>query len=218
VPKLTLITPWGRDKSNYLPTIAASIRWECVGQWVIVYDLHGVPLASPQFADNQKVVEVFLDAPSSRYGNLQRQEAINRVTDGLVYMLDDDNAMHPEFWPWFATNAFLGHIYTFDQMRGSRRNPAQPAILRGSKPTYACIDTAQILFDRALVGNVSWAAAAYGADGMFIEALVARNRAKHIYVPQILAYHNFAQHHASGAPWTRLPWLRPNESLPVYDC
>lgn len=115
-----------------------------------------------------------------------------QFSDGPVYMLDDDNCMHPEFWPWFAANASLGHIYTFDQRRGSRRDAAQPAILRGNKPTFAC-DTAQILFDRALAGNVSWVADGYGADGMFIEALVAQNR-----------NHNFVQHHASGAPWTRL--------------
>jgi hypothetical protein len=202
-PKLTLITPWGRKKFDYLPVVAGSINWGCISQWIIVYDLHKLPVVSPQFKNNSKVLEVFNNAPTSAYGNLQRQEALNRVIDGMVYFLDDDNAMHPMFWQWYATNASLGRVYTFDQLRGK-----QPQLLRGNKPVKNCIDTAQLLLDKALVGNASWAAGAgqYNADGKFIQALVTQNRDKYTYVPEVLAYHNFAQHYHAGVPWTRLQW------------
>jgi hypothetical protein len=214
-PKLTLITPWGRKTLDYLPIVAGSINWGCTSRWIIAYDLHSVPLAIPQFKNNTKVLEIFYNAPTSASGNLQRQEALNRVTDGMVYFLDDDNAMHPMFWEWYAANASLGHVYTFDQLRGP-----EPQLLRGRNPVLNCIDTAQLLIDTALVGNVSWAAAAgsYDADGKFIQALIAQNRDKHVYVPQVLAYHNFAQHYHANISWTRLHGHTAAISKTTWPC
>jgi hypothetical protein len=110
-PELTLITPWGRNISGYTAIITRSIQWQCVYQWIIVYDLHSQPVATPQFGNNSKVLEIFHNAPASRYGNLQRQEALRHVSSGMVYFLDDENAMHEGFWKWFASIATLGHLH-----------------------------------------------------------------------------------------------------------
>ncbi|KAF6252406.1 hypothetical protein COO60DRAFT_528102 [Scenedesmus sp. NREL 46B-D3] len=214
-PKLTLVTPWGRQDNDLLPILLGSIRWECISLWVICYDLDRLRLVGPQFKNNSQVLELFNYAPTSAYGNLQRQEALNKVTDGMVYFLDEDNAMHPKFWQWYAANATLGHVYTFDQLRGP-----EPSLLRGRNPVPNCIDTAQILFDKALVGNASFGGhpGSDTGDGRFIQTVVAQNRDKHIYVPDVLCYHNFAKHWVAGVPWTRSMSHTANISTVHWDC
>lgn len=212
-PNLTLITPWSRNTSEYLHITESSIEWQCISRWIIVYDLHSRRVAAPQFSNNSKVLEIFLNAPASRFGNLQRQEALRHAPGGMVYFLDDDNAMHPRFWKWFAANATLGHVYTFDALRSK-----EPIFIKGDRPVLNCIDSAQILFDAGLVGNLTWIPHAYDADGLFIQALVAQNKAKHVYVPEVLAYHNYAQHYLAGHPWTRLESPNASVSNSTWPC
>lgn len=197
----------------YLNITKGSIEWQCIFRWIIVYDLDSLRVATPQFRNNSKVLEIFHYAPTSRFGNQQRQEALRHASGGMVYFLDDDNAMHPRFWKWFAANVTLGRIYTFDALRST-----EPILIMGHKPVLNCIDTAQVLFDADLAGNVTWHPNDYGADGMFIQELVAHNKEKHVYVPEVLAFHNYAQHFVSGDPWTKLDSPNASISKSLWPC
>lgn len=200
---------------DFLPVINRSMNWDCIGRWIIVYDMHNLKVQTPHFKHNPQVLEVFADSTAGASGNQFRNIALQLVTHGMIYFCDADNAMHPQFWKWYAANASLGHVYTFDQLRAAGANPH---LLLGRRPVKNCIDTAQLLVDRALVGNLSWTADDYGADGDFISTLVQQHPQAYQYVPEVMAYHNFGRAYVGGAAWTRLPWPNATTAKRVWPC
>ena len=182
---LYIITPVSRFKRKEdLVRIAVSIRWDCVTQWILVYDTERQHDLEPLFSESPKVTEIFFHAEEGAgFGNMQRNRGIDKVMQGLVYFLDDDNIMHAHFWD-ILPNITLGHITTFDEVR-MEDNP--PRILTGQSIAVGSIDTAMYVIDRALFGETRWNQSGVAADGMFVEQIFGNHSDKHVYIP---AYHN----------------------------
>ncbi|DBA65791.1 TPA: hypothetical protein ACH3X2_002828 [Trebouxia sp. C0005] len=185
---LHIITPVSRFKlKEDLVRIAVSIRWDCVTQWVLVYDTERQHDLEPLFSESPKVTEIFFHAEEGAgFGNMQRNRGIDKVMQGLVYFLDDDNIMHAHFWDMLP-DITLGHITTFDEVR-MEDNP--PRVLEGGTIAVGCIDTAMYVIDRALFGETRWHQNDLTADGMFVEQIFGNHSDKHVYIPGVAAYHN----------------------------
>ena len=185
---LYIITPVSRFKRKEdLVRIAVSIRWDCVTQWILVYDTERQHDLEPLFSESPKVTEIFFHAEEGAgFGNMQRNRGIDKVMQGLVYFLDDDNIMHAHFWD-ILPNITLGHITTFDEVR-MEDNP--PRILTGQSIAVGSIDTAMYVIDRALLGETRWNQSGVAADGMFVEQIFGNHSDKHVYIPGVAAYHN----------------------------
>ena len=186
--ELYIITPVSRFQlKEELMKIARSMHWECVTQWILVYDTSRQHDLEPQFAGDTKVVELYFHAENGAIlGNMQRNKALTKVTQGLVYFLDDDNIMHPHFWD-ILPNIYEGKMTTFDQMR---MEDDPPQILNGSEVAVNHIDTGMMVIDRALIGDTQWHPSAGNADGYFAAAVVAKHADKHKYIPEVAAYHH----------------------------
>lgn len=191
---LTIITPCARPQN--LKAVAQSIDFSKIKQWLIVYDTSRVTSKEKQFLDNPKVLEFFENAEEygvvSVYGNFQRFIALNKVTDGYVVFLDDDNRLLPDFLT--TIEAYLGvpdKWYSFDVMcRGDKEN-----LIKGDSMQQ---DTASICADINVIRkyNVLWGGEngscmdGRGADNNFINQLRKRAKDHHQYIPKNLAAHN----------------------------
>ena len=161
----------------------ASIKLERIKEWIIVYDAEDF---SPQF--NHPKIKEFACKGTGISGNDQRNYGLDQVKgESYIYMLDDDNKMHPDFWNFLSTIK-KGKIYTFDQIG----NPVNPSG-SGAECKVGKIDTAQFLVDSSLIEGERWIADDYCADGHFIEKLYKKNKESHIYIQEVLAYYNFLQ-------------------------
>ena len=186
--ELHIITPVSRFRlKEDLARLAVSIRFDCIVSWVLVYDTSVQNDLEPQFADNPQVLEVYYHSKQKAdCGNAQRNKGMEKVTQGLLYFLDDDNLMHPHFWE-ILPNISLGRFTTFDQVR-MEDNP--PRILTGNEVRVGSTDSSMFTVDRALIADTKWNATGVSADGLFAEAIVMKHPDKHVYIPRVAAYHN----------------------------
>ena len=176
--KITIITPSIRP--NNLLKIKELLNFDYIEKWIIVYDK--IEKLS-QFPDCDKIEEYSHFNIDSKFGNSQRNYALDKVTeDAIIYYLDDDNIIHNNFYI-FLNIISDDFIYTFDQQRSDR-------ILTGDNLSVDNIDTAMIILPFKLCHAVKWINNLYEADGKYIEECYSYNCNNHIYVNNILAFYN----------------------------
>ena len=191
---LTLITPCSRPQN--LKAVADSIDFSKIKQWIIVYDTSRVHIKEKQFLGNRKVSEFFENAEEhgvvSVYGNFQRFVALNKVTDGYVFFLDDDNRLLPDFLP--TIEAYLDvpdKWYSFDVMcRGDKKNLIKGDSVQQDSASI-CVDISIVRKFNACWGGVNGSCMnGRGADNNFIRQLRMNAAEHHHYIPKNLAAHN----------------------------
>lgn len=128
--------------------------------------------------------------PNSVFGNQQRNDALNTITSGWVYFLDDDNLIHPDFF-----SILLDAIkeqpnvqgFAFDQImqNGKIRLLASPDTMH-----VGHIDMAQVCMRRKLIGDIRFYPSRYESDGIFIEAIYQSNPKVWKFINKPLCYYN----------------------------
>ena len=95
--KLTIITPSYRV--NNLLEIKTSINFEYIEEWIIVYDGSKIT-DNPKIFENNNKIKEYVFKGEGISGNPQRNYALTKITnpDTLLYYLDDDNIIHPNFY------------------------------------------------------------------------------------------------------------------------
>ena len=118
---------------------------------------------------------------NSRFGNAQRNFALNNITNKntYIYYLDDDNIIHPNLYK-LLNIIDDNKIYTFDQ----------ESRIKGNNIQINHIDTAMILIDFNLCQNIRWELNYYNSDGLYITECYNLNKNNHIYVANDLCYYN----------------------------
>ena len=124
----------------------------------------------------------------SRVGNAQKNEALGTIDAGWVYFLDDDNLMHPRFFPAIDqaihdAPGWRGFIFSQDCELFIRR--ASPETVRVDH-----IDIAQFVLQRDLIGERRFALPAYNSDGMLIEAIYGEHPGEIAFIDQVLCFYN----------------------------
>lgn len=184
--KLTIVTPCSRPHNlpSMLPGIEAAAH--CLGEvdWRIVFD---PSVCQPVDMPGAKMEVV--DVPGSRFGNGQRNAALDKINDGWIYFLDDDNLMHPDFCAGLiramrdepSKLAFAFH----QQVEPHNVRRAYPDEMRVNH-----IDIGQICIKRDLIGACRFQPHPYNADGQFIEVLY--NTAPHAwgFIDRVMANYN----------------------------
>lgn len=189
---LTIITPCCRPQN--LSFLYDTIRITKVDKWIIVYDTTKTDGKFEKRFNRPNIIEVgHVSPPHSCSGNSQRNVALNMVSTGMVYFLDDDNVIHPEFWKLVEKFDDV-HFYTWDQQRNDQFANKPGGILTGDNPRLYSIDTAQYAIPRYMCS--AWQEDEYCADGLFIEGVYKRFKDKHIYIPVVAAFYNFLRFHS----------------------
>jgi hypothetical protein len=195
--KIYIVTPCYRQ--NNLAAIFASIDFNIIHRWYIVYDTTKGRTYSKIYTDNPQIVELEC-SDYGNYGHGQRNFMLKIIEDGFIYFVDDDNIVCPNLYK-HLTSLNPNYYYTFDQLRNRTGDDTdwilfhneKGRVLRGHTLKIGQIDTGQILFPRKLIGNLKWVAGDYKADGIFAEALKIMHPESHIYIPETLCYYNYLE-------------------------
>ena len=180
---LTIITPCCRPEN--LSQLFDSLDFDKLDRWLIVHDSD----EPRKLFTHEKIVEIHhRSPPDGRAGHSQRNAGLECVKDGLIYFLDDDTVIHPDFWkisPIFDDQ----HFYTFDQQRWDEFVPNPGDTFRGNEPKLMKMDSAQYVVPRHMCGK--FIENDYRADGFFIEEVGIRNHLSHVYIPIVACYYNY---------------------------
>jgi predicted O-methyltransferase YrrM len=179
--KITIITPSYRVQN--MEKLKASINFNYVNEWLIVYDGNHIKENPNIFENNneQNKIREFVYKGDGISGNPQRNYALSniRFEDTYLYFLDDDNIIHPDLYKLLDI-LDNDKIYTFNQQDR----------IKGDKFGIAVIDSAMVLIDYKKCKTARWSPNIYDADGLFILEHYLNNRENWIYVDNDLCFYN----------------------------
>ncbi len=144
-----------------------------------------------------------------RAGGAHRNVALDQITDGWVYFLDDDNTIHPQL-DHALTSAiaaapdFVGHV--FGQADGAGRPIRQP-----TADTIRCgrVDLGQFALSRDAIGATRFPADIYHSDWLFFEPIWREHRRRIGFGPTATFYNALADSPAGF----RSDWFSQNRRL-----
>jgi predicted O-methyltransferase YrrM len=184
--KVTIITPSYRTQN--LPKLKDSIRFDFVEEWIIVYDGSRITENPNVFKDqehdqeNAHKIKEYVHTSEGLSGNPQRNFALTKITNPntTLYYLDDDNIVHPNLYT-LLNIIDNTKLYTFNRENG----------IKGDNIGAHCIDTAMFMVPWQMCRNVKWIIDKYEADGHYIkDCKTLANENVHIYVDNAMCYYN----------------------------
>ena len=179
---LTIITPCIRQEN--LDKIKKSMDFTKNILWMIVYDTTNNSFEH-KYKGETKIIEYDCPGFKGGKGNPQRNFGLNKVTNGFIYFLDDDNIVHPKLWDIFP--AFVDtYIYTFDQFY----TPDNGIRFKGYNIKVGHYDTAQYVVPFDMIKDLRWEEEKPEADALFIMELQKRYPNNIKYVNGVYAYYN----------------------------
>jgi hypothetical protein len=174
---LNIITPCSRPQN--LDVISKSINIPRDSyRWIVVFDLSEVPENIPSNCEAYAIKDV-----NSTSGNVQRNFALDLVTDGHIYFNDDDTIMQPNLWDEIK-NKDLQDFISFKQVEkdGSLR-------LEGKNISVGTIDSHNFVVSNKTIGDIRWVLNRYDADGIFAHDCYNKSNTK-LYIPKVLSIYN----------------------------
>ena len=186
---LNIITACSRQKN--LSTIFRSINFDLVDNWFIVYDTSKSRSYNFMFKTYEKIKELECDQ-SGVCGHPQINYALDLITSGFVYILDDDNLIHPNFWN-ILPKLDINSIYTWDQSRNFNLSTRKESIMKGGNITKGQIDTAQFIVPIQYIDKTRWVTNERCGDFKFISSIHKTHKSKFVYIPKTCSYWNHLQ-------------------------
>ena len=179
---LSIITACSRRDN--LQAIYDSMDFRIIHMWYVIYDTSKGRSYTHQFKGHAKIKEIDYDKEGV-CGHPQINHAIDLIEGGFVYIVDDDNIIHPEFWTTYS-DLDPDYIYTWDQNRVREKR-----IATGGKIQKFLIDTSQFIVPRKYIGDIRWDNHRRIADFTFINTIHEKYSNKFKYINKILCYHNY---------------------------
>ena len=124
----------------------------------------------------------FIRDKNSRWGNAQRNLALDQIADGWVYFLDDDTFLHPNLWP-LIQNSEADFIHFRQEHAGGKLR------LKAQEVSSGKIDSGCFVAKRSVIGDIRWELGAYDADGKFAQEVYARAQSRE-YHPVVASVYN----------------------------
>lgn len=197
--KINVITRVSRvdDLLKIMPTVLSSNV-----HWHLVFDISRVESVKTELLNSLKHPDISLYFEKG-LPNIEGQpcdmghELINRIFDKIadnewVYVLDDDNIIHPDFFSSVREvikNTDAEGII-FSQVYG-KESLIREALPENVKVCH--IDMAQFLLKKSLIKQNRLVNYRYEADGIFIEKLFNENKEKFCFQSKVLCYYNFLE-------------------------
>lgn len=180
---LTIITPCSRPKK--LQVVKDSIfkqKWKFDFKWLIVYDTKFIEI---ELFPELNIYQLAHYDSNSVVGHAQRNYGLKFIKKGLVYFLDDDTILHPNFPKTiFEIDTNIDFIH-FPQ---SYKN--ETIRISGAEVEVDKIDTGSFLFDIELAKDVTFDVSKYNADGYFAKDIYAKAK-NPVYINYPLSYYNY---------------------------
>lgn len=188
--KVFIVTPSRRPFN--LTFIEKTIPQEC--EWIVVFDKtvkneHQIDRATILRSDQTG----FWGNPNRNIGLEYIKNNLNPSNNDWIYILDDDNIIHPDWW-----NNIQPHLNSTDVVitwgqLWANETPRTPPT---DTPKSATIDTSQYMVRWNVAKNLRFEHI-YEADGIYAEEAAKQGSVKKL--EQYLGYYNFLRAHKNGA-------------------
>jgi glycosyltransferase involved in cell wall biosynthesis/predicted O-methyltransferase YrrM len=187
--KVFIVTPSRRPFN--LEFIAGTVPQEC--EWVVVFDK---TVKNDNTVENATVIH---SQDTGFWGNPNRNIGLEYIKNNLhpsdndwVYILDDDNVIHPEWWSNVQSHLNTdASIITWGQVWANNEPRTAPT----NTPKIATIDTSQYMVRWNVAKNLRFEPI-YEADGIYAEETSKQGSVKKL--DKYLGYYNFLRAHKSG--------------------
>jgi len=168
--------------------------------WYVIFDTSSLSdINSDILTDlyNSQAIIKFIKSVPGDHGHLMINSCLEEIKEGFVYVLDDDNIIHEDFY-----NTIFDNITNNPEKKGfifSQKVSAKDFTgldIREAKPENTKvqhIDMAQFLLRRDLIGQSRLDPMKYIADGIFIEKIFNENKEEFIFIDKILCYYNYIE-------------------------
>jgi len=131
--------------------------------------------------------------------------ALNKIKNGYVCWVDDDNIMHPQFLkvitPYLKENKSLGLLYYQNLGKEPKQTNRNVRIVYPYRIKPGAIDTAQFTLHRKLIGKARWECRLemkhlnkpkdQNPDGIFIKTIYDKHADKFKIIKHTICYHNY---------------------------
>lgn len=157
---LNIITPCSRPENLNIISESINIPKENY-RWIVVCDSTKLPFPS-MIPKNCEIYKY--QHPQSISGNAQRNYALDLITEGHVYINDDDTTIHPNLW---ENIKYLNHdLISFSQEYKDGR-----LRLKGNILEVCHIDSHNFIASKNIIKSHRWILNKYDADGHFASLL-----------------------------------------------
>lgn len=187
--KVFILTPSRRPFNSSI--ISKSIPQEC--EWVIVFDK---TVKNDHQIDNAITIKSnetgFWGNPNRNVGLEYIKEHLKPSDNDWLYILDDDNIIHPNWWSSIQNHLNSdAAIVTWGQTWAS----GEPRTAPTDNPRIATIDTSQYMVRWSIAKDLRFEHI-YEADGIYAEE--AAKKGSVLKLDEYLGYYNFLRAHKSG--------------------
>lgn len=187
--KVFIITPSRRPFN--LEFITKTIPQEC--EWIVVFDSS---VKNEHKVNNAIIVKSdktgFWGNPNRNIGLEYIKNNLNPSDNDWIYILDDDNIIHPSWWNNIENHLNTSSsIITWGQVWSNEIPRTEPT----DNPKIATIDTSQYMVRWSVAKNLRFEHI-YEADGIYAEEAAKRGSVNKI--DQYLGYYNYLRSHKTG--------------------
>jgi len=173
--------------------------------WYILFDttiLKDIDVSLLMDISNIGAKIKFLKSDPNSFGYNMINEVLDEITDGWVYILDDDNIIHPDFYN--ALSEIEEHelygVLVFNQKVDGK--DFTKLDIREAKPEnmkVGSIDIAQVLIDIGIYSKYIFNNS-YTADGELVEKLWKERQEDFIFIEKELCYYNYITNSNNSSP------------------
>ncbi len=198
--KINFITRCSREGNliDIYKSIFNTTKFEV--SWFIIFDLEKISNLDLHVLSeiDKPFVKISYDrSEKGDHGHQMINNILNKISDGWVYVIDDDNIIHEDFYDEIYIQIQKNKSkrgFIFNQKIGCIDFTGQDVRLADSENVKVSkIDMAQFVLHRSLIGEERIPNGYYVADGMFIESLFSKNREEFVFIDKILCYYNYFQ-------------------------
>jgi len=196
-PLFNIITRCSRTKNllkvkDSIFNQSSNVIWFIYFDTFILKDIDAELLSELQ---SDKIKLFFKKSIPGDYGHQFINDAINNISNGWVYILDDDNILHEDFFSNLTTKIKENpnkKAFIFDQKVGGKDfSGVDIRVANPENVKVGHIDMAQFLLKRDLIGEMRLKLGEYKADGYFIEDVYKSNPEDFFFFNQVICYYNY---------------------------
>lgn len=198
--KLTILTRCSRlsnlkkVRDSIFTTQKFDITWRVMFDTTILKDVDAELLASIQ---EKNGITYFINSTPGDYGHQMLNKAISDTKDGFLYILDDDNIIHEDFYDSLydtITNNLDKRGFVFHQkIAGKDFTGLDIRIAIPESMRVSGVDSAQYVLRRDLIGDIRLVPMNYIADSIFAEEVYKNNPSDFCFIDKVLCYYNYLQ-------------------------
>lgn len=176
--------------------------------WHIVFDTGALKDIDAEVLSNlTDTANVKLHFVKGQRGGLLYPEVsdiIRTIKSGWIYLLDDDNIIHEDFYKTIKAsikNLPIAQVHIVSQLVAGRDFTGQEIRVASRENTaFQKIDIAQMVINRSIFDTHSFSAN-YAADGFFIEEVLKTHGDAFVWIDKVLCHYNYLE----KVPFAKIP-------------